>query len=136
MLEASLDRKRLRLRDLRDDELAAIRKMISYSDLREVFEEQLARMKVQTMPDGGMGSIQFYNGRPRSLLEYGGGVVEAAFRDADDIPVSVTRNVDKNGELFELDVFKADGSAVIRYPDPKDLAIIERDARGNVISAE
>jgi|SRR4051794_19430321 len=135
MSEVLSDRRLGPLRDLRDDELAVIHKMILRSGLQEEFEEQLARMKVQDMPDGGMGSITFYNGRPRSLLEYGGEIAEAAFRDADDMPVSVTLNVDKDGELFELDVFKADGSPLIRYPDLDDLAIIERDAQGNVISA-
>src|SRR4051794_21946109 len=109
MSEVSLDRKFGLSRDLRDDELAVIRKMISRSGLEEEFEEQLARMKVQNMPDGGMGSLAFYNGRPRFLLEYGGEIAEAAFCDADSGPVSVTLNLDKNGELFELDVFKADG---------------------------
>jgi hypothetical protein len=136
MSEASLDRKPGLLRDLRDDELAVIRKMISRSGLEEELEEQLVRMKVQNMPDGGMGSLAFYNGRPRSLLEYGGEIAEAAFQDADGVPVSVMLYVDKDGELFELDVFKADGSPLIRYPDPKDLAIIDRDAQGNVVSAE
>jgi len=135
MSEVLSDRRLGPLRDLRDDELAVIHKMILRSGLQEEFEEQLARMKVQDMPDGGMGSITFYNGRPRSLLEYGGEIAEAAFRDADDMPVSVTLNVDKDGKLFELDVFKADGSPLIRYPDLDDLAIIERDAQGNVISA-
>lgn len=136
MSEVSLDRKLGPLRDLRDDELAVIRKMISHNGREGHLEEQLARMKVQNMPDGGMGSLAFYNGRPRSLLEYGGGIAEAAFCDADGVPVSVTLNIDKNGELFELDVFKADGSPLIRYPNLKDLAIIARDDQGNVISEE
>src|SRR4051794_10804601 len=108
MSEASLDRKLGPLRDLRDDELAVIRKMILRSGLEKKFEVQLARMKVQNMPDGGMGSLTFHNGRPRSLLEYGGEVAEAAFQDADGVPVSVMLYVDHDGELFELDVFKAD----------------------------
>jgi len=135
MSEVSLDLSLGPLRDLHKDELAVIRKMISRSGFEEEFEEQLARMKVQNMPDGGMGSLKFYNGRERSLLEYGGKIAEAAFRDADGVPVSVTLNVDQAGELFELDIFKADGSPLIHYPDLADLAIIERDAQGNVISA-
>jgi hypothetical protein len=135
MSEVSLDRKLGPLRDLRDDERAVIRKLLSRSGLEEDFEKQLARMKVQTMPDGGMGSLQFYNGRPRSPLDYGEQIAEAAFQDADGVPVSVTLNVDQEGELFELDVFKANGSPLVRYPDLDDLAIIERDERGNVITA-
>ena len=62
-------------------------------------------------------------------------IAEAAFQDANGVPVSITLSVDTIGDLFEMDVFKADFSPLIRYPDLADLAIIERDERGNVVSA-
>ncbi len=123
------------VRELREDELRVLRKMLSQTSIETEFEEQLASMKVQTMADGGMRSILFYNGRDRSLLDYGGQIAEAAFQDADGVPVSITLSVDTIGDLFEMDVFKADFSPLIRYPDLADLAIIERDERGNVVSA-
>jgi hypothetical protein len=76
-----------------------------------------------------MGSLKFYNGLQRSALAYGRQVAEAAFQDTDGIPVSLTLSVDKGGELFELDVFKADGSPLIHYPDPAELRIIERHGK-------
>ena len=136
MSEVSSDQRLGPVRDLRADELGVIRKMLSRTDVGTEFENRLAAMKVQTMADGGMGSIRFYNGRDRSPLDYGGQIAEAAFQDADGMPVSVTLSVDRTGQLFEMDVFKADFSPLIRYPELKDLAIIERDAQGNVISAE
>lgn len=135
MSEVSSNQRLGPLRDLREDELGVLRKMLSGTAFGTEFDSQLAKIKVQTMADGGMGSIRFYNGRPRSPLDYGGEIAEAAFQDADGVPVSITLSVDRDGDLFEMDVFKADFSSLIRYPDLKDLAIIERDAQGNVISA-
>lgn len=135
MSEVSSDQRLGPVRELREDELGVVRKMLFQAGGRARFESQLGDMKVQDMADGGMGSIQFDNGRPRSPLDYGEQIAEAAFQDADGVPVSVTLNADKDGELLEMDVFKADFSPLIRYPDLDDLAIIERDERGNVISA-
>ena len=135
MSEVLSDQRLGPVRELREDELGVIRKMLSRTDVGTEFENRLAAMKVQTMADGGMGSIRFYNGRDRSPLDYGGQIAEAAFQDADGVPVSITLSVDTIGDLFEMDVFKADFSPLIRYPDLADLAIIERDERGNVVSA-
>ena len=135
MSEVSSDQGLGPVRELREDELRVLRKMLSQTSIETEFEEQLASMKVQTMADGGMGSIRFYNGRDRSPLDYGGQIAEAAFQDANGVPVSITLSVDTIGDLFEMDVFKADFSPLIRYPDLADRAIIERDERGNVVSA-
>ena len=135
MSEVSSDQGLDPVRELREDELRVLRKVLSQTSIETEFEEQVASMKVQTMADGGMGSIRFYNGRDRSPLDYGGQIAEAAFQDADGVPVSITLSVDTIGDLFEMDVFKADFSPLIRYPDLADLAIIERDERGNVVSA-
>jgi hypothetical protein len=35
-------------------------------------------------------------------------------------------SVDKAGDLFEFDVFKADGSPLVRYPDLSGFKIIKR----------
>jgi len=129
MSEASPDYKLGSLRELRDEELAIIKKMLSGTSLREKIEPQIYEMRVQDMPDGGMGSIKFYSGRPRSELEYGKQIAEAAFKDADGIPVSATLSVDEAGYLFELDIFKADGSPLVRYPDIHDFKIVKRGGK-------
>src|SRR5215211_7687997 len=98
MLEVSLDQRLGPVREMREDELRVLRKMLSQTGAGTEFEDQIAAMKVQTMADGGMGSIRFYNGRERSPLDYGGEIAEAAFQDADGIPVSVTLSVDKTGQ--------------------------------------
>jgi hypothetical protein len=126
MSAASPDRKLGPLRELHDDELGIIKKMLASALAEAKLDRQLSEMKVQDMPDGGMGSIKFYSGRPRSELEYGKEIAEAAFRDADGMPVSLSLSVDKAGDLFELDVFKADGSPLVRYPALGHVEIIER----------
>ena len=126
MSAASPERKLGPLRNLRGDELGIIKNMLAATPFAAKFEAQLAAVKVQDMPDGGMGSLKFFNGRPRSELEYGKEIAEAAFRDVDGVAVSLSLSVDKAGNLFELDVFKADGSPLVRYPELEDLDIIER----------
>jgi hypothetical protein len=126
MSEASRDRRLGPLRAIREDEAAIIKKMVAGTPLVRQVEHQIREMQVQNMPDGGMGSIKFYSGGPRSELRYGKEIAEAAFRDADGVPVSLSLSVDKAGELFELDVFKADGSPLVRYPAPSEVEIIER----------
>ena len=99
MSEVSSDQGLGPVRELREDELRVLRKMLSQTSIETEFEEQLASMKVQTMADGGMRRIRFYNGRDRSPLDYGGQIAEAAFQDADGVPVSITLSVDTIGDL-------------------------------------
>lgn len=92
--------------------------------------EELHEAEVRDMPDGGMGSIQFCSGSlSPSERTFGEEVAEGAFRDADGTPVSVTLDLDDQGNLYELDVFKADGSALIRYPKIDEFEIIDRQGQ-------
>ena len=129
MSEASPEHKLGPLRELRNEELAVFKRMVSGTPFQGKIDRQLSEMRVQEMPDGGMGSLKFYNGQPRSELEYGKQIAEAAFQDADGVPVSLTLSVDKAGDLFELDVFKADGSRLVRFPALENIEIIERHGK-------
>lgn len=64
---------------------------------------------VESMADGGMGSIRFAasgsEGRERRL---GTVFAEGAFTDRDGVPVSFSVNLDERGALFELDLWRAD----------------------------
>jgi len=74
------------------------------------------------MNDGGMGSLLFVResvGERRFGQELG----EADFDDVDDVLVSVTLNLDQNGDLFELDVWKVDNSPLKRFPPLTDIRI-------------
>ena len=115
-------------RDLRDDERALIEKLVEDTPYEDKVIGDLARLSVQDMPDGGMGSIKFRTRRSKKAV-YGEQIAEGSFEDADGTPVSVTLSLDDAGELFEFDVFKADGSPLVRYPDTRNLKIIERDGK-------
>jgi hypothetical protein len=74
-------------------------------------------MEVQEMADGGMGSLYLvhpFKGRSERL--FGGRVAEIQFADSDGVLVIASLNVDKDGDLFELDMWKTDFSAVNRLP--------------------
>jgi hypothetical protein len=115
-------------RELRDDERAIIEKLVEDTPYEDKVIGDLARLSVQDMPDGGMGSIKFRTRRSKKAI-YGQEIAEGSFQDSDGVPVSVTLSLDDGGELFELDVFKGDGSPLVRYPDTQDLKIIERNGK-------
>ncbi len=82
----------------------------------------LPRRLVKEMKDGGMGSLRFKdvdNGE-RSFSKK---MAEAEFADEDGIPVSVVVNIDNNGDLLELDLWKVNFSPLKRYPRPEELRI-------------
>jgi len=116
------------VRELRDDERAIIEKLVKHTEQASKVLGDLARLPVQDMPDGGMGSIKFRTRRSKKAV-YGREIAEGSFQDADGVAVSVTLSLDDNGELFELDVFKADGSPLTSYPDPENFEIIERQGK-------
>jgi hypothetical protein len=113
------------LRSLSDAEHSLIAKLVKNTAHEHKVLEQLCNALVQDMPDGGMGSIKFQ----AEKTAYGKQIAEGAFRDADGVLVSVTLMLDHAGHLFELDVFKADGSPLVRYPDLDDFEIVERHGK-------
>jgi len=72
----------------------------------------------EDMDDGGMGSLKLY---PKDLENkkriFGKTISDYSFLDIDGITVIVSLNLDKNGKLFELDVWKTDYSPVIKFPE-------------------
>jgi hypothetical protein len=111
-------------RPLRAEERALLTWMVRNTPYQDEVTGVLTGILVQDMPDGGMGSIKFRTTTRKP--SYGKEIAAGAFRDRDGVPVSVTLSLDKKGQLFELDVFKADGSPLISYPELDDFEIIER----------
>lgn len=127
MSDASPDHKLGRLRSLREEEAALIMKLVAGTQFEDAVLPRISGARVQDMPDGGMGSIKFHKRSEEQRL--GKAIAEGAFRDADGVPVSVTLNLDDGGDLFELDVFKADFSPLVRYPDLDDIEVITRHGK-------
>jgi len=66
----------------------------------------------------GMGSLRFGGHDNR---KFGSCAAETRFLDADGVPVSAALNLDQFGEIFELDLFKADFTSVQQIPPASDL---------------
>ena len=73
---------------------------------------------VQPMHDGKMGSLLLF---PYGIMKnnriFGKQISECQFKDKDGIDVVVSLNIDKEGDLFELDNWKVDFSPLISIPD-------------------
>ena len=66
------------------------------------------------MKDGGMGSLLFYSKTKEP--KFGKTAAEYWFKDSDGIDVTARLNLDQNGELYELDVWKTDFSKLKKWP--------------------
>lgn len=72
---------------------------------------------VHSMQDGGMGSLKLKPRGATSYRKFGGTVSSIEFDDVDGVRVSAALNVDQNGDLFELDIWKSDFTPLRRLPD-------------------
>jgi len=107
-----------RLRQEEAEVLATLLGMVP-SSARPPLEPELQAVDLS---DGGMGSIRFANpaGYPRKM---GRELVTAYYIDEDQVPVSISINVDETGHLFEMDFWKVDFSPLKRYPRPELLHV-------------
>jgi len=75
-------------------------------------------MLVRTMDDGGMGSLYLLPGgctvEHRVLKER---ISDLQFTDLDGVEVIASLNVDSDGHLFELDIWKTDFGKLLKFPD-------------------
>jgi hypothetical protein len=111
-------------RELTEPELCLMTTMLSDAAGKEATLRQLTSSRVMEMRDGGMGSLRFEGtgGEDRRL---GKTISQAEFVDEDGVPVSVTINLDQDGNLYELDVWKVDFSPLKRWPKSQDIVVKE-----------
>ncbi len=70
------------------------------------------------MSDGGMGSLRLFpRGAVGDARIFGRAASECQFIDADSVVVIVTLNLDKFGDLYELDIWKTNFEKLIRIPE-------------------
>ena len=108
----------MKYRPLRKEERVLIEALLDNEGVVDSYIEFLDQARVADMKDGGMGSIQFESYDSR---QYGKTLAEARYQDTDGVPVSIALNVDKDENLFELDIWKVDFSPLNRYPQTSDL---------------
>lgn len=80
---------------------------------------------VDPMKDGGMGSLRL--GPSNGDRRFGWSIAEAIFNDADGTPVRVTLNVDSEGHLFEVDVWRVDFDALQRWPVEDEIQSVPQE---------
>lgn len=104
-------------RRLTDDEWRLVSALIEKGERATLTSLTIDReAPVVTMDDGGMGSLSFMSSKAGRI--YGGDFAQITFMDADGVPVFVSLYLDRDGEVYELDMFKGDGNPLVGIPDP------------------
>jgi len=77
-------------------------------------EDWKNNLLVVEMNDGGMGSLLLYpKGKMIEYRFFGEQIADYQFKDSDGIDVIVSLNIDTNGDLFELDLWKTNFSRLL-----------------------
>lgn len=104
-------------RKLREDEIRLISRLQNAALGRSAVVERLDELLVRDQDDGGMGSVIVRRGGLPT--RFGAKISELTFVDEDGVSVSASLNVDTEGRIYELDIFKSDFSA--RGQIPKEI---------------
>lgn len=103
------------MRHLTSDELPLVAFLFELAGL----SQNPTNLQVEPMDDGGMGSLAFSPISPSRC--FGRTAADCLFSDQDGVSVSAALNLDQHGEPLELDVFKVDFSALVRWPSADSL---------------
>jgi len=113
------------LRDLSKQEKAVIAGLLQGKAETLRYLPSLEGLFVAAMNDGGMRSLLLVpkgsEGLERSM---GKEIASGEFVDGDGVLVSVTLNVDREGRLYELDVWKVNFTPVSCWPNPTAIKIV------------
>jgi len=107
-------------RKLSQQELRLLEVLVTKASI-DLPENWQATITVSPMNDNGMGSLYLFpDGKTSDTRLFGKQVSECSFVDEDGVQVIASLNMDSNGNLFELDIWKTDFSSVINIPDKID----------------
>lgn len=107
------------VRKLKGDERALLAGLIAGEPQAHQLLNSLDDAIVEEMDDGGMGSLRFCDSGGE-VRRFGKQLVEREFADIDGVPVIVTINLDNQGALYELDIWKVDFSPLKKLPSTGD----------------
>ena len=105
---------------LRAEELELLRAILGKHSAAKSLLSAIERVRVRDLSDGGMGSIELGEGSANAR-RMSACVAEADYVDSDGVSVSIAINVDQNGHLFEVDMWKVDFSPLIQYPNSRTI---------------
>src|SRR5580698_9006771 len=108
-------------RRLKPEEYTLLKFMLDQSGDTALANE-LHSAVVTDMADGGMGSLRFVGNRSNKM---GKVLCEAETIDSDNVPLEISTNLDEDGRLFELDIWKVDFSSLQTYPSPSTLKFLK-----------
>ena len=101
-------------RNLKIDEYQLLENMLK--ELKD-YDFNLDNLKVMDMLDGNMGSLYIVNPlKTREERKMDKAIIEKQFYDADDVSISISINIDTDGNLFELDIWRVDFNPIINFP--------------------
>ena len=104
-------------RPLTADETDLLNLLLSHKKPQYTGLETRFSNSVTTLDDGAMGSFLFSSDtnetRPLKIIP----IAEHLFHDKDGVPVLATLYSYSDGQLYELDIWKADFSPLLAYPD-------------------
>ncbi len=86
----------------------------SSKSFRDTWKKDLM---VSSIDVGESGSLNLFpDGKVSNNREFGDQISEYVFKDKDRVEVVASLNIDDKGNLFELDIWKADFSDLIQFP--------------------
>ena len=108
----------MELRRLSRDEENLLEVLVTRANITNLPIDWKTNLFVHPMDNGGMGSLRLFpNCLSNDNRTFGKRVSEYQFFDEDGVAVIVSLNLDSSGDLFELDIWKTDFSALIRIPE-------------------
>ncbi|VVE40554.1 hypothetical protein PFI31113_04099 [Pandoraea fibrosis] len=108
-------------RGLSDKEYHLVVDLIAHSKFdenkRNYLINSIRDVMVEEMSDGGMGSLRFlwFGEQDR---RFGSQLSEREYQDSDGVKICASLNLDQQGDLFELDIWKVDFSKLKEFPSP------------------
>lgn len=103
------------IRKINENEMYLLKKLVSMAQEVVVSEKEYNDLRVESLDDGGMGSIRFCSIDNNLKRVFGKRVAELSFTDSDGVEVIASLNLDNNGNIFEIDIWKTDFSKLKTY---------------------
>lgn len=106
----------MKRRKINDHEVKIVQKIAG--DAGFELPDNLSQFDVLELNDEGMGSIAFI--REEKSYEdrtFGGAIGKLDYKDSDGIDILMQLNIDEEGFLYELDVWKVNFEPRNSYPD-------------------
>jgi hypothetical protein len=103
------------MRPLLDREIPLMQSLLGMARRQDALDVLL----VESMEDGNMGSLRI--GETANSRKFGRSIAEAEFADRDGVLVIATLNVDTDGQLLELDMWRLDFAPLQRWPHEQEV---------------